>query len=90
MCSKEELIKATYSGGICLTDEEVAEVLEYAKREFEAVVEDGEKTQKKSRQSNLLGFAYYPRVNVLEALLLLLERNPLTSTVTGSAVLGRA
>ncbi len=47
MCSKEELIKQLITEASVLTDEEVAEVLEYAKREFEAVVEDGEKTQKK-------------------------------------------
>lgn len=43
MCSKEELIKQLITEASVLTDEEVAEVLEYAKR----VVEDGEKTQKK-------------------------------------------
>lgn len=48
MCSREELIKQLIIEASVLTDEEVAEVLEYAKREFEAVVEDGEKTQKKS------------------------------------------
>ena len=47
MCSKEELIKQLITEASVLTDEEVAEVLEYAKREFEAVVEDGEITQKK-------------------------------------------
>lgn len=47
MCSKEELIKQLITEASVLTDEEVAEVLEYAKREFEAVVEVGEKTQKK-------------------------------------------
>lgn len=48
MCSREELIKRLITEASVLTDEEVAEVLEYAKREFEAVVEDEEKTQKKS------------------------------------------
>ena len=48
MCSREELIKRLITEGSVLTDEEVAEVLEYAKREFEAVVEDEEKTQNKS------------------------------------------
>lgn len=47
MCSREELIKRLITEASVLTDEEVAEVLEYAKREFEAAVEDGEKTQKK-------------------------------------------
>ena len=40
MCSREELIKQLITGASVLTDEEVAEVLEYAKREFEAVVEE--------------------------------------------------
>ncbi len=48
MCSKEELIKQLIMEASVLTDEEVAEVLEYAKREFEAAVEDGEKMQNKS------------------------------------------
>ncbi len=39
MCSKEELIKRLIQEASVLTDEEVAEVLEYAKREFEAAVE---------------------------------------------------
>ena len=48
MCSREELIKQLITEASVLTDEEVAEVLEYAQREFEAAVEDGEKMQNKS------------------------------------------
>lgn len=46
MCSKEELIKRLIQEASVLTDEEVAEVLEYAKREFEAVVEEGNEGKK--------------------------------------------
>lgn len=48
MCSKEELIKRLIQEVSVLTDEEVAEVLEYAKREFEAAVEEGKKEKKGS------------------------------------------
>ena len=48
MCSREELIKQLITEASVLTDEEVAEVLEYAKREFEAVVEEWEDAKKKS------------------------------------------
>ncbi len=48
MCSREELIKQLITEASVLTDEEVAEVLEYAKREFEAVVEEREDAKKKS------------------------------------------
>lgn len=51
MCSKEELIKQLIMEASVLTDEEVTEVLEYAKREFETTVEErGErKSQKPSK-----------------------------------------
>ena len=61
MCSKEELIKRLIQEASVLTDEEVAEVLEYAKREFEAVVEDGEKTQKKSPAEESAGLLLITR-----------------------------
>lgn len=48
MCSKEELIKRLIQEASVLTDEEVAEVLEYAKREFEAAVEEREDAKNKS------------------------------------------
>ena len=48
MCSKEELIKRLIQEASVLTDEEVAEVLEYANREFEAAVEEGKKEKKGS------------------------------------------
>lgn len=48
MCSKEELIKQLITEASVLTDEEVAEVLEYAKREFEATVEEREDAKKES------------------------------------------
>lgn len=48
MCSREELIKQLITEASVLTDEEVAEVLEYAKREFEAVVEEREDAKNKS------------------------------------------
>ena len=48
MCSREELIKQLITEASVLTDEEVAEVLEYAKREIEAVVEEREDAKKKS------------------------------------------
>ena len=59
MCSKEELIKRLIQEASVLTDEEVAEVLEYAKREFEAVVEDGEKTQKKDPADYSAGLSFW-------------------------------
>ena len=39
MCSKEELLRQLMEEASVLTDEEVEEVLEYARREFEAIVE---------------------------------------------------
>ena len=39
MCSKEDLLRQLMEEASVLTDEEVKEVLEYAKREFEAIVE---------------------------------------------------
>ena len=46
MCSREELLRQLIEEASVLTDEEVEEVLEYAKREFEAVVEEGKKRKK--------------------------------------------
>ena len=43
MCSREELIKQLITEASVLTDEEVAAVLEYAKREFEEALEEGKK-----------------------------------------------
>ncbi len=40
MCSREELLRQLIEEASVLTDEEVEEVLEYAKREFEATVEE--------------------------------------------------
>lgn len=48
MCSKEELLRQLIAEASVLTDEEVEEVLEYAKREFEAAVEEGKKGKKRS------------------------------------------
>ncbi len=48
MCSREELIKRLITEASVLTDEEVAEGLEYAKREFEATVEEREDAKKES------------------------------------------
>ena len=48
MCSREELIKKLIMEASILTDEEVTEVLEYAKREFEATVEEREEEKAKS------------------------------------------
>ncbi len=56
MCSREELIKQLIIEASVLTDEEVAEVLEYAKREFEATVEEREEEKPKAQQDNLLSF----------------------------------
>lgn len=39
MCNKEELLRQLIAEASVLTDEEVEEVLEYAKREFEAILE---------------------------------------------------
>lgn len=46
MCSKEELLRQLMEEASVLTDEEVGEVLEYARREFEEAVEEGEKEKK--------------------------------------------
>ena len=43
MCSKEELLRQLMEEASVLTDEEVEEVLEYARREFEAAVKEGKK-----------------------------------------------
>lgn len=43
MCSKEELLRQLMEEALVLTDEEVEEVLEYARREFEAAVKEGKK-----------------------------------------------
>ena len=40
MCSREELLRQLIEEASVLNDEEVEEVLEYAKREFEATVEE--------------------------------------------------
>ena len=48
MCSREELLRQLIAEASVLTDEEVGEVLEYAKREFEAAVEEGKKEKKGS------------------------------------------
>lgn len=48
MCSREELLRQLIAEASVLTDEEVEEVLEYAKREFEAAVEEGKKEKKGS------------------------------------------
>lgn len=47
MCSREELLRQLIEEASVLTDEEVEEVLEYAKREFEAAVEEGNEGKKK-------------------------------------------
>lgn len=46
MCSREELLRQLIAEASVLTDEEVEEVLEYAKKEFEAAVEEGKKGKK--------------------------------------------
>lgn len=49
MCSKEELIRQLIAEASVLSDEEIEEVLEYAKQEFAAAVGEGEKeVQKKN------------------------------------------
>lgn len=48
MCSKEELLRQLIAEASVLTDEEVEEVLEYARREFEEAVEEGEREKKGS------------------------------------------
>lgn len=48
MCSREELLRQLIEEASVLTDEEVEEVLEYAKKEFEAAVEEGKKGNKGS------------------------------------------
>ena len=40
MCIREELLRQLIEEASVLTDEEVEEVLEYAKKEFEATVEE--------------------------------------------------
>ena len=47
MCSREELLRQLIEEASVLTDEEVEEVLENAKREFEVAVEEGKKGKKK-------------------------------------------
>lgn len=46
MCSREELLRQLIEEASVLTNEEVEEVLEYAKREFEATVEEGKMGKK--------------------------------------------
>lgn len=46
MCSKEDLLRQLMEEASVLTDEEVEEVLEYARREFEEAVEGGEREKK--------------------------------------------
>lgn len=48
MCSKEELLRQLMEEASVLTDEEVEEVLEYARREFEEAVEEGKWEKKES------------------------------------------
>ena len=48
MCNKEELLRQLIAEASVLTDEEVEEVLEYTKREFEEALEEGEDTKKGS------------------------------------------
>lgn len=48
MCSREELLRQLIEEASVLTDEEVEEVLEYAKKEFEAAVEEGKMGKKGS------------------------------------------
>ena len=48
MCSREELLRQLIAEASVLTDEEVEEVLEYAKREFEAAAEEGNEGKKES------------------------------------------
>lgn len=48
MCSREELLRQLIEEASVLTDEEVEEVLEYAKRGFEAAVEEGKMGKKGS------------------------------------------
>lgn len=48
MCSREELLRQLIAEASVLTDEEVEEVLEYAKREFEAAVEERNEGKKGS------------------------------------------
>ena len=54
MCSKEELLRQLMEEASVLTDEEVEEVLEYARREFEEAVEEGEK----ERPSRVICWAF--------------------------------
>lgn len=56
MCSREELLRQLIEEASVLTDEEVEEVLEYAKREFEAAVEEGKK-EKKGKPSRVICWA---------------------------------
>ena len=46
MRSREELLRQLMEEASVLTDEEVEEVLEYARREFEEAVEEGERKKK--------------------------------------------
>ena len=47
MCSKEELLRQLMAEASVLSDEEIEEVLEYAKQEFAATVGEVEKEVKK-------------------------------------------
>lgn len=46
MCSKKELLRQLIAEASVLTDEEIEEVLEYARQEFEAAVEEGKEEKK--------------------------------------------
>lgn len=59
MCSREELLRQLIAEASVLTDEEVEEVLEYAKREFEAAVEEGKKGKKLSPADYSAGLSFY-------------------------------
>lgn len=48
MCSKEELLRQLIAEASVLTDEEIEEVLEYARQEFEAAVKEGNEGKKGS------------------------------------------
>lgn len=47
MCGKEELLRQLIAEASVLSDEEIEEVLEYAKQEFAAAVREGEKEVQK-------------------------------------------
>lgn len=55
MCSREELLRQLIEEASVLTDEEVEEVLEYARREFEAAVEEGNEGKKEGPADHSAG-----------------------------------